>query len=196
MPISKSGIKDGKCWKWRRAHTLGRRVAVTVALVLGLTQVAFSQSRNTENTLKLDDPKFQPSATLEQVAWMVGSWEGKAFGGTCEEVWSVPTAGTMVGTFKLVHEGRPTMYEFEMVTEEKGSLIIKLKHFNADFTGWEEKDKFISFPLVKITEHSAYFDGLTYRRSGPDRLDVFLAVGKDDDFKEEKLGFRRMKKAP
>lgn len=127
---------------------------------------------------------------------MVGSWEGAAFGGTSEEVWSVPTAGTMVGTFKLIHEGRPTLYEFEVVAEEEKSLIIKLKHFHADLTGWEKRESFVSFPLVKITENAAYFDGLTYLRSGPDRLEVYVAVGHEGDLKEERLDLRRMKKVP
>ena len=35
----------------------------------------------------------------------------------------------MVGTFKLMHNNKPTMYELMLIVEEKGSLNVKLKHF-------------------------------------------------------------------
>ena len=85
------------------------------------------------------------------------------------------------------------MYELMLIVEEKGSLNVKLKHFNADFTAWEEKDKFISFPLVKLTVDAAYFNGLTYRRDGSDRLKVYVAIKEGEDVHEEELLFHRMR---
>ena len=161
------------------------------AAIACLASAAAAQSRKTENTLELDDPAASPRATVDQVAWMAGSWEGEAFGGAVEEVWTPPSAGTMVGTFKLVHGGEPSMYEFQLVVEEAGSLVLKLKHYNADFSGWEEKDDFVSFPLVKLTEDTAYFRGLTYRRRGPDQLEVHVAIERDGEVHEERLLLRR-----
>ena len=169
-----------------------RLVFIGHLMVVGLASVTFAQSRNTQNTLKLDDPASRPAATIESVAWMAGSWKGKAFGGDFEEVWTPPSAGTMVGLFKLMHNAKPTMYEFELIVEDEGSLSLQLKHFNADFSGWEEKDKFVSFPLVKLTDDAAYFDGLTYRRDGPDRLQVYVAITENGKVHEEKLIFLRM----
>ena len=170
-----------------------RRTAITAQLIiLGLGSVALGQSQNTQNTLKLDDQSIRPAATIDDVAWMVGSWRGEAFGGTFEEVWTAASSGTMVGMFKLMHNNQPTMYEFELIVEEEGSLIVQLKHFNADLTGWEEKDRYISFPLVKLTEDAAYFEGLTYRRDGPDRLKVYVVVGIGGKVQEEELLFHRM----
>ena len=165
-----------------------------VASIACLASAAAAQSRNTEHTLKLDDPAARPAATVEKVAWMAGSWEGEAFGGTVEEVWTPPSAGTMVGTFKLVDGGKPSMYEFQILVEEEGSLLLKLKHFNADFSGWEEKDGFVSFPLVKLTEDAVYFSGLTYRRVGSDRLEVHVALERGGEVHEERLVFRRAKR--
>lgn len=166
-------------------------VAAAAAACLASTAVA--QSRNTENTLKLDDPASRPVATICQVAWMAGSWAGEAFGGAVEEVWTPPSAGTMVGMFKLTHGGKPSLYEFQLVVEEEGSLTLKLKHYNADFSGWEEKDGFVSFPLVELTKDAAYFGGLTYRRAGPDELEVHVALEREGELREERLVFRRAK---
>jgi len=131
-------------------------------------------------------------ATIDSVAWLAGSWRGRAFGGTFEEVWTAASGGTMVGMFKLMHNNQPTMYEFMLIVGDKGSLSVQLKHFNADFSGWEEKDGFVSFPLVKLTADAAYFDGLTYRRDGPDRLKVYVAIKEGEELHEEELLFHRM----
>ena len=83
------------------------------------------------------------------------------------------------------------MYEFVLIIEEEGSLSVQLKHFNADLSGWEEKDKHISFPLVKLTAKAAYFEGLTYLRDGPDRLKVYVVAGQEGNVKEEAIVYHR-----
>ncbi len=165
-----------------RSHWKSRATKQDVSLLAGIAVVflgaaAEGQSRNTEHTLKLDDPLLQPTASFDDIDWMVGSWEGEGLGGAFEEDWMPPSAGTMTGVFKLIHDGRPSMYEFMLIVEENDSLSIQLKHFNSDFESWEEKSEFVSFALVKLTEDAAYFDGLTYRRLKNDRLAVHVSVG-------------------
>jgi len=176
-----------------RTQFIKQLILIVYLIVIGVGSVTFGQSRNTQHTLKLDDQTSRPAATIDSIAWLVGSWSGSAFGGTFEEVWLAASSGTMVGTFKLMHNNKPTMYELMLIVEEKGSLNVKLKHFNADFTAWEEKDKFISFPLVKLTVDAAYFNGLTYRRDGSDRLKVYVAIKEGEDVHEEELLFHRMR---
>ncbi len=45
---------------------------------------------------------------------------------------------------------------------------------------------------MKLTADAAYFDGLTYRRDGPDRLQVYVAIEKNGEVHEEELLFQRM----
>ena len=151
-----------------------------------------AQTRHTEHTLKLDDPAHRPAATIDQLAWLAGTWEGEAFGGRFEEYWSVPTVGTMPGTFKLVHDEVVTFYEFAVFVEEEGSLALKLKHFNPDMAGWEEKGDYVTFRLVEITDEGAFFSGLSYRRRGPDRVLVHLALRRQGELIEEEMTFRRV----
>ncbi|MCB1037028.1 MAG: hypothetical protein KDD47_24590 [Acidobacteria bacterium] len=150
-----------------------------------------AQSTKTPNTLSLDEAKPRPAAALDQVAWLAGPWEGEAFGGTFEEVWTQPSAGSMAGMWKLVEDGKVAFYELQLLVEEEGSLTLKVKHFHPDFKAWEEKEDFVAFPLVKLTSDAAYFDGLTFKRNGPDRLQVFLALRHGEKVEEAELTYRR-----
>src|SRR5688572_11029670 len=86
-----------------------------------------------------------------------------------------PAAGAMIGTFRLLAKNAVVFYQFLNMAEENGTLVLRLKHFNADMTGWEEKGSFLTFSLVRMTPAEAFFNGLTFRRAGDDGLEIFLA---------------------
>lgn len=126
-------------------NDLSGRVLITLLVViLGMSMhTAAGQSRHTEHTYKLDDPGHRPPATLDDVAWLAGSWSGEAFGGSFEEVWNPPSGGSMVGMFKTLNGDNVGFYELMLLVEEEGSLSLKVKHFDSDFSAWEEKKDFI-----------------------------------------------------
>ena len=37
-----------------------------------------------------------------------------------------------------------SFYELMLLAEEEGSLVLKVKHFSADFTAWEDKEDYLS----------------------------------------------------
>ena len=167
--------------------------AAILAAGLGLTaSPAAALVPVTEHTFKLKEGQKQPAATLEDAAWLVGYWQGEAFGGTIEEAWTPATAGSMMGVFRLMEDGETKFYEFILLVEEEGSLVMKLKHFHPDLKGWEEKDDFVSFPLVKITEEGLYFRGLTFLRMGSDEIQAFIALKHQGKVREEELTYRRL----
>ena len=147
------------------------------------------------NVLTLPDGAPRPAATIADIAWLAGAWTGEGFGGRIDEVWSAPAGGSMVGHFRLVgKDGKPSLYELMTVLEVEGSLEIRLKHANPDMTGWEEKDKFVTFKLVKLDATGAYFSGMTLKRSGDDTVEVYLAVRRGSaPATEQKLVYRRAK---
>jgi hypothetical protein len=106
-----------------------------------------------------------------------GAWEGTAFGGISEEIWSEPLANTMMGVYRSVENGAVKFYEIDSIVETNGSLEMRLKHFNPDLTGWEEKGTVRVFPLVKIANGEIYFDGMTYKKTGKDTVTAYLAIG-------------------
>jgi hypothetical protein len=90
----------------------------------------------------------------------------------------------MVGTFRLVTEAGPGFYEMLLLAPVNNSISYKVKHFHPDFKGWEEKEDYVSFPLVKITHDAIYFHGLTLKREG-NKCTHYLAMGQSDGTHKE-----------
>jgi|TARA_B100001971_G_C18251136_1_gene578315 hypothetical protein len=155
-----------------------RLVAICFAALTTTTFNSFAQGAGTTNTLTLDAGAARPNATVGDVAWIAGHWGGEAFGGIAEEVWSGPAGGSMVGAYRMIRGEKVVFYELQTIVEQDNSLVFRLKHFNADLSGWEEKEASasIEFPLVKITPDSAYFGGLTFRKLRDGSMRVFLRI--------------------
>ncbi len=164
-----------------------------ILFVLVCCGAAAAQSKRTENTFKLDDPDFRPPATLEDVAWLAGAWSGEAFGDRFEEVWNPPSAGSMVGFFKLLKGDQVAFYELLVLVEEEGSLSMKVKHFTEDFTAWEEKSDYIRFRLVSIEPDAVHFSGISFYRRSDDYVEGFIAMRSNDELREEKMTFHRVR---
>ncbi len=108
-----------------------------------------------------------PPATITDVAFLTGHWIGEGLGACAEEVMSESAGGQIMGIFRQMKpEGGVRFYEFYTIAEHEGSLVLRIKHFNPDMTGWEEKNEMVAFPLVAIEGTTAYFDGLTFSRIG------------------------------
>ena len=139
----------------------------------------------TPNIMRLEPGSKSPPATIDDVEWIAGNWQGNAMGGVAEETWSLPRGRSMMGMFRLFKGGDVLFYEFFTISEEKGSLILKLKHFHPDLKGWEEKDDYVSFPLVKLGAAEIYFDGMTYRKTADKTLQVLVSVSREDGTVDE-----------
>jgi len=134
-----------------------------------------------------------PAARIADVSWIAGHWRGEAFGSMAEEVWSPPFGGSMMGMFKMVKDGAVVFYEFLTIVEESGSLVLRLKHFDAHLGGWEEKDASLEFPLVECASTEVFFDGQTFRREGDDSLAIFALLKQEDgQLHEEAFHFHRV----
>jgi hypothetical protein len=167
-----------------------RRIPVFLVVWAVLAGPAAGQTANT-----VPDPgeAERPKATIADLAWLAGEWTGTGLGGVSEETWAAPADGAMVGMYRLVVGGKVSFYEFMNLREEGGTLVLRLKHFNADLTPWEEKDRWVQFPLAKLAPTEAWFGGLTFRRVDADTLHIFLALrGRDGAVREERFEMRRL----
>lgn len=106
-----------------------------------------------------------PPATIGEAAFLIGQWSGSGIGGAeAHESWLAPSGSTMVGSFvQETAEGGIMFTEHMYLMEQGGSLVVKLKHFNADLTGWEDKDGMVTFRLLAAEPCALYFSALTYR---------------------------------
>lgn len=119
-------------------------------------------------------------ASIDDLAWMTGSWEGQGLGGQVLENYSPPAGGQMPGHFRLVKDGQVGSYELITVAEVGNSIEYRVKHFNPDMTGWEEKAEVVRFRLVAVEKDVWFFDGLTIRRTGPDAAVHVIRVRNED----------------
>ena len=161
------------------------------ALLLAATLTATLLAQDPLHARRLGNAT-PPPATLASMSWLQGRWIGEGLGGVSEEIWSPAAGGGMMGAYRLLKDGKPVFYEFLMLVEENGSLALKLKHFNPDFSGWEEKVGHVTFKLVAIEDRAVHFDGLSFIRDGDDGLRIYLLLkDKEGKVREELFKMRR-----
>lgn len=170
----------------------GKLLVGPLALLLAASGLpAPAAEPRTEHTYRLAEGESAPVATLADASFLVGAWEGTAFGGRFEEVWNPPSANSMVGMFKLLDDDEVAFYELLLMTVEDGTLSLKVKHFSADFTAWEEKDDFVEFRLVKIDDDALHFSGISFYRRGDNDMDGYIVMRNADGIREQKLVYTR-----
>lgn len=112
--------------------------------------------------------------------FLVGYWEGSGFGGQSEEVWMPPRDGRMFGIFKQSSDAELQFTEFIEISREDDAFILRLRHFNNDFTAWEDKQEYVTFPLVSVETNKAVFEGLSYELVAQDQLRITLVLHSAD----------------
>ena len=164
---------------------MGKKAWVAALALLGASPLAAQETRVAE-------PGFTaPPAIVNGFWWLEGLWQGEGIDGApATESWLPPTGNTMVGTFvQQAPEGGILFTEHMYLVEEGDSVALKLKHFNADLTGWEDKAGMVTFPLLSLDVCAAYFSGLTIRCDGNDKLVVAVRM-KSDSAEPKELLFR------
>lgn len=143
---------------------------LTFLLVLATAQ-AFSQ-----NTLAFKEGDKSPAANINDISWLAGTWQGNALGGWCEEIWSKPSGGSMMFSFRMMKDGKTAFYELGHVIEKDGTVLLQLKHFDGGLTGWEEPAETEDFKLVKLEKNKIYLDGFTIEQKSPDNIVMYVLM--------------------
>jgi hypothetical protein len=169
-------------------------VVLMVLWLAAATSAQETPQRQTANTLTAAATVPSAAATLADFRWLEGNWTGQGLGGVCDESWSTPAGGAMMGMFRLRRGDAVVFYEFLTLVEQAGSVVLKLKHFNPDLTGWEEKTGMVTFRLLRLSPDAANFGGLTFKKVGSDRMQIFLALrDKDGSVREEEFRYERLR---
>ena len=169
---------------------------LSMAFTLGSTTVAQEKNDTKRIRLLALDTEF-PKAKLSDLHWIVGTWKGKGLGGDNDEVWSSAESGSMMGMYRHHKAGKIVFYELITITEEKGSLVLRIKHFDAQLKGWEAREESKVFPLVAVEKDAVYFAGLSFHKVHANRIDVDVAVqSKDGKSEELHFEYHRMANQP
>lgn len=161
-----------------------------LSLILALPALA-------QETRSLAPDAKPPRAEIAQLAWLAGTWRGEGLGASATEVYSSPQAGRIAGHFQLEDgKGGIAFYELMQIVPLGDSLAYRLRHFNPDLSGWEDKtSKPVEFRLVAIEPDAVYFDGMTLKRSGANQMTVWVRIGEKDGSSQE-APFRYKRAAP
>jgi hypothetical protein len=76
---------------------------------------------------------------VSDLAWLSGKWTGKQGTTTFEETWSVPAAGSMLGTFRWMVNDKSSFFEFLLLEEDAEGVVLRFKHFSPGFRPWEKE---------------------------------------------------------
>jgi Domain of unknown function (DUF6265) len=150
-----------------------------------------STSETPSHTTQLAKGEKSQPISIEDFSWLEGCWEGTGLGGKCTELWSGPEGGSVMGSFRYVSDDKVVFTEHFVIRKEGDSVALLLKHFDADFKGWEEKDKCVTFKFVKQDGDDFMFEGLTYRRMGKDKMEVYVVIEENSKRQEAKFEFSR-----
>ena len=134
---------------------------VSVAVVILVAGAAFASVAHAQAN--------PAAAELDDLAWLVGSWSGEGLGGEIEEYWSAASGGTMMGAFRLVVDDELGVIEYLMITAEEGRISYRFKHFNGDYSTWED-DRPLEFTLVEISDREAVFHSEVPEQDSPRRI--------------------------
>lgn len=146
-----------------------------------------------QQTMQLPKGQASPQASLHDVAWIAGHWQGEAFGGIAEEIWGPPLGDSMMFAFKLAKDNEISFYEIGHIQKVDHTLILQLKHFDGNLRGWEEKDETIDFRLVKLEKNKVFFEGLTMEKISADEMNVHVLIEEDGNSEEVLFAYKRVK---
>lgn len=159
-----------------------KNILILLSLLLPLTTMAQNPF---PNTLEIDSTSISPKANLEDISWIAGHWKGTAFGGDTEEIWSAPLGNSMMGSFKIVIDNEIQFYELMTISEENGTLMLRILHFDKSLNGWEEQGHPEEFPLVKISPNKVFFDGLTFEKISKKKINIYVIIDDEKQGTEE-----------
>ena len=90
-----------------------------------------------------------PKTSVEELAWLAGSWEANQGGASIEEQWTEPRGGTMFGISRTVVNGKTVAFEFLRI-ETRGEALVYVAQPN----GRSGTD----FQLTEVSGQSAQFE--------------------------------------
>ena len=111
-----------------------------LGLVLALVTPAFAQG---------------PAATVADLAWMTGHYQGDTGNGTLEENWAAPDGGSIASLVRSTAGGATNMIELIVVEETGNSLTLRLKQWDPGMK--PRADGFQVMELIEIGDKKVRF---------------------------------------
>ncbi|MEZ5891925.1 MAG: DUF6265 family protein [Parvularculaceae bacterium] len=94
--------------------------------------------------------------SLSDLAFLEGHWRGEN-GLVFEETWSTAEGGVMTAMARGVSEGKLAVLEYVIVSEEDGALVMRFKHYGADYSAWEGDGEPVTLTLTAAAPRDVTF---------------------------------------
>jgi hypothetical protein len=108
----------------------------------------------------------QNKASLTDMAWLSGCWQGREGNAVIEEIWSKPSGGSMLGMGRTVNGNRTVSFEFMQFREENGSLVFLPQPGGGARVSFPLKDSFGGKATFENLKHD-FPQRVIYERKGP-----------------------------
>lgn len=131
----------------------------------------------------------ETSVRLADLDWLVGGWTGEAFGGPCDEYYSPPAGGQIMGMFRLGNAQQVRVVEFISIVETEGKLIYRFRHFSPALKSWEgEEEHPLEFEVSRQGDDEYVLTGapgqsitkMTITRQGDDQYKTVVHIVRDE----------------
>lgn len=119
-------------------------------------------------------PQFAVGQTIDDLAWITGTWVTDLEDQALEERWSPPMANAMTGSFRWTRDGAVWLYEFLLIEETEDGIFYHLRHFGPGSQAWEERDAPLTYRLSTAAPGNAVFESVTTPG------DAFIFTREDD----------------
>lgn len=144
-------------------------------------------------------PVAAAAADLDALAFLEGRWRGDD-GLVFEEIWTGAEGGVMTAMARGVADGRLAVLEYIVVTQEEDAVVMRFKHYRADFSTWET-DGPIELRLTAADPNDVTFTAdppsegvasVRYRMTGADTLQADVDLVEEDGPRSFSLVFDRL----
>ena len=142
-----------------------------------LTLLVFAAGGNAQT------PVAAEKASLTDLAWLSGCWEGRQGEAVLEEVWSKAAGGSMIGFGRTVKANKTTSFEFMQFREQAASLVFLPQPQGGARVSFPLKDYFGAKFTFENKEHD-FPQRVIYERKGPGLL--LAAIEGNNKGKEER----------
>ena len=94
--------------------------------------------------------------SLDDLQFLTGDWRGGE-GFVFEETWSPPRARVMTGMARGSTDDALRVLEYIVIAEEADGIVMRFKHFNADYSTWEDEGEMVTLYLTEVKDKDVTF---------------------------------------
>ena len=130
-----------------------KQILITILAMLLIGCIGISSKEN------LKDETSNKIESIDELSWLIGSWEGPVYGGVLEETWLPPRGNTVTAIVRLTKNDITKFVEIIRIEKIGNTLELRLQIFDSPFLPRFKKPHV--FRLSKIGQQMIEFKGVS-----------------------------------